>query len=323
MLKNSQYQSSLLTRVILIIILLVLFAAQLQGSLNNAITFDEPSHLAAGYAFLQQGIQSLWTVSLRGHPVLFNAWEALPIYVAEPNLPVDDMSGWGTNRRAFASEFIHAVSGLSAVTFAARLPTILCMIVLTAVLWRVATDIWDKSAGFLSVLILCFDPLILAHGRLATNDVAVTAFGGLYLYISWRWSRKPTWIKTFILGILLGVTMLIKATGALFGAVGLIWSLWIALRFKTFYSTRRKQLWLHILVLGCLALGVIWISYGFSFGPTSFLPNLPVPAPVHWDGTIFQAENAVKRLNTRPRKCLDVKTPEMVFFNLCAVALDT
>ena len=32
---------------------------------------------------------------------------------------------------------------------------------------------------------------------------------------------------------------------------------------------------------------------------------------------------AEKRLNTRPRKCLGVKTPEMVFFNLCTVALDT
>ena len=61
----------------LLIILLVLFTALRQGSLNNAMTFDEPSPLAAGYAFLQQDIQSLWTVSLRGHPVLFNAWEAL------------------------------------------------------------------------------------------------------------------------------------------------------------------------------------------------------------------------------------------------------
>jgi len=32
---------------------------------------------------------------------------------------------------------------------------------------------------------------------------------------------------------------------------------------------------------------------------------------------------AETRLNTRPRKCLDIRTPEMVFFNLSPVAVDT
>lgn len=39
--------------------------------------------------------------------------------------------------------------------------------------------------------------------------------------------------------------------------------------------------------------------------------------------TIEQDRLAEKRLNTRPRKCLDAKTPEMVFFKLSSVALDT
>ena len=36
-----------------------------------------------------------------------------------------------------------------------------------------------------------------------------------------------------------------------------------------------------------------------------------------------QVRCAEKRLNTRPRKCLGARTPEMVFFNLCGVALVT
>lgn len=38
------------------------------------------------------------------------------------------------------------------------------------------------------------------------------------------------------------------------------------------------------------------------------------------DAQVTLAEN---RLNTRPRKCLGAKTPKMVFFNICDVALDT
>jgi IS30 family transposase len=36
-----------------------------------------------------------------------------------------------------------------------------------------------------------------------------------------------------------------------------------------------------------------------------------------------QVQLAQQRLNTRPRKCLAVRTPEMVFFNLSHVALET
>ena len=39
--------------------------------------------------------------------------------------------------------------------------------------------------------------------------------------------------------------------------------------------------------------------------------------------TDAQVQFAENRLNTRPRKCLGARTPAMVFFNLCAVALDT
>ena len=288
-------ERSLLTRVILIVILLLFFLSLLQGALSNSLTFDEPSHIASGYAFLQQGGDGLWTVPLRGHPVLFNAWEALPTFIADATLPLMEMQGWGSDRRAFASEFIHAVQALPAVTFSARLPSILCTLLLAAVLWRVTTDIWGKTTGFLSLLILCFDPLLLAHGRLATNDVAATAFGSLYLFVTWRWGRKLTWIRSMILGVLLGMTMLSKATGIIYGAVGLTWSMWMVLRRRKTSSSHSTSLWLQVLVMSSVAFGMVWSAFGFSLGTTSALPNLPVPAPEYWAGTFFQAGNAVKR----------------------------
>ncbi|TFG72639.1 MAG: phospholipid carrier-dependent glycosyltransferase [Anaerolineales bacterium] len=295
--KKQQRNTPLPARMMLLIILLVLFTWLLQGALRNALTFDEPSHMAAGYAFLQQGTSGLWTVALRGHPVVFNAWEALPVFITEPDLPVTAMQGWGSDRRAYTSEFIHAIQNLPAVSFAGRLPSILCTLILAAVLWRGTTDIWNKSTGFLAVLIFFFDPLILAHGRLATNDIAVTAFGSLYLYGTWRWGRKPTWKGSVILGILLGITMLTKATGVFYGAVGLVWALWLAIRFRKPLAENRqhKVFWPQALVIGIAALGIVWGAYGFDIGPTSVLPNLPVPAPLHWEGVFFQADNTEKR----------------------------
>ena len=39
--------------------------------------------------------------------------------------------------------------------------------------------------------------------------------------------------------------------------------------------------------------------------------------------TVDQVKFAESRLNSRPRKCLDIKSPEMVFFKLSDVALET
>ncbi|MDF1512624.1 MAG: glycosyltransferase family 39 protein [Anaerolineae bacterium] len=235
------HQTPLLVSAFGLTILLTLFTWLTQGALTNAVTFDEPSHMGAGYAYLQQGLDGLWTVPLRGHPVLFNALEALPLYIAESKIPVTSMPGWGTDRRSYATEFIHAVPQLPGAIFSARYPTILCTIILASVLWRGATDIWGRTAGLLSMLIMFFDPLILAHGRLATNDMAVTAGGSLFLYSIWRWGRKPSWIKTIFLGLLLGFVLLTKATSILYGLVGLGWALWAAVKFKTKYAHLNLQ----------------------------------------------------------------------------------
>jgi len=253
--------------------------------------------MAAGYAYLQQGSAGLWTVPERGHPVLFNALEALPIYIAAPDMPVTSMQGWGYDRRAFTTEFIHTVQNFPAISFAGRLPSILCTVLLGAVLWRGTTDIWGEKTGLLALLILCLDPLILAHGRLATNDLAVTSLGWFYLYCTWRWGRKPSWKRSILLGGLLGITMLTKATGIFFGAVGLMWSLWIVFHRQKSSSSLNQRLkyCTQLLVIGSLALGLIWAAYGFSIGPTSAFPTLPLPAPEHWEGVFFQADNTVKR----------------------------
>ncbi len=306
-------------RMILLVILLVLFTWLLQGALKNALTFDEPSHMAAGYAFLQQGTAGLWTVALRGHPVLFNAWEALPVYIAEPDLPVTVMQGWGSDRRAFAADFIHAVQNLPAVSFAGRLPSILCTLILVAVVWRGATAIWNKTAGFLAVLIVFFDPIFLAHGRLATNDIAVTAFGSLYLYGTWRWGRKPTWKGAVILGILLGITMLTKATGVFYGVVGLVWALWVAIRFRKTLAdgTQSKVFWPQVFLMGIVAISIVWAAYGFTIGTTSALPNLPVPAPQHWEGAFFQADNTAEprrlRIGIPKNRAMVVVFPDSIY----------
>ena len=108
---------------------------------------------------------------------------------------------------------------------------------------------------------------------------------------------NPTWKGAVILGILLGITMLTKATGVFYGVVGLVWALWVAIRFRKTLAdgTQTKVFWPQVFLMGIVAISIVWAAYGFTIGTTSALPNLPVPAPQHWEGAFFQADNTAKR----------------------------
>ena len=280
-------------------LLLILFAMVVSGIPKLSLTYDEPSHLAAGYAYVARGRAGMWTIPLRGHPLLINGLSALPLYLANPDLDVEDLSGWGADRRSFAHAFIHAIGPISRVTFAARYPIALLSVVLGAVLFCWAADRWGYAAGGVALALLAFDPTWLAHGRLATNDAGVTVLGTFALYLVGRWLRRREWKQAVGAGLLLGLTLLAKSSGVLWaGAAGLA-ALWALRRPPEASATHdRRRTFAQLLAMGGVALLVVWAMYGFSFGPITLLPRLPripVPAPLHWESVLFQTQETGAR----------------------------
>jgi len=291
-------------QILLVVQLWLLFALLLCGSRQLSFTYDEPAHLAAGYTYLSQGTKSMWLIPLRGHPLLINAWEALPLYIGYPNLPVEKLSGWGQDRRVYARAFTQAMEtlnkgGMENIEVSGRIPAALLTLLLAAIICRWAKDLWGKVAAPLALLILTFDPTLLAHGRLATNDVGVTALGTLSLYLTWRWSNKPDYEYVLLAGVSLGLTLLSKGSGVLWAAAGcgaMLWQiLWPPARSR--HSTNHQNasylpgkfiLLMHVTMTGMIALCIVWTMYGFEIGTLPALPAIPVPAPTHWQSIFFQ-----------------------------------
>ena len=44
-----------------------------------------------------------------------------------------------------------------------------------------------------------------------------------------------------------------------------------------------------------VALGSVWMMYGFDIGPLHRFDNLPVPFPLHWEGVLFQVDEVGSR----------------------------
>ena len=136
--------------------------------------------------------------------------------------------------------------------------------------------------GLLALAMLSFDPNILAHGNLATNDIGVTCFATLALYTFWRWISRPTAARAVLAGLFLGLAQVSK-----FSAVYLIPALVIILvtdrMWKSTSASRlpAKTTVAYVTVIAVAGFCAIWLGYGFNVGT---LKGYPFPAREYLNG---------------------------------------
>jgi len=75
-------------------------------------------------------------------------------------------------------------------------------------LW--ARELLGIRAAAAAVGLFAFCPIVLAHARLATTDMAACCTFFCFFYAVWRLIRKPGWVWTLVAGILLGLALLAK-----------------------------------------------------------------------------------------------------------------
>jgi hypothetical protein len=167
----------------------------------------------------------------------------------------------------------------------------LLTVVLGALMFRWSKDLWSARAGLFALFILTFDPSILAHGRLACTDVGTVTLGTAALYTTWRWleMEQPTWCWPLGTGILLGLTMLAKASGVLWVAASALTVVGHMI-FQQGRDQRFKLLYQGVIV-GLISLLCVWGSYAFTVGHIPGLP-FPLPAPAYWKLLFFQRVDA-------------------------------
>jgi len=265
-------------------LLLMLFALLLSGVEPLAFTADEPAYIVAGYVYLARGREALDVMSQRGYTPLLAVLEAALFYAAEPDIPLETLTEWPPN----FDPFIHAMEPyfepLARVKLGARIPTIWLTVLLAALIFRWGRDLWNAYAGLLALVVLVFDPTLLAHARLATTDVGVTALGTAALYTAWRWSRAPAWGRALGTGTLVGLAVLAKVSAPLWGLVAGCIMLITLLRLRRHNDV--KLWWTQALVAGMWSLFVFWAGYGFTWEKIDMLP-FAVPAPAYWKSSLY------------------------------------
>lgn len=283
------------TRLWLAVGAIILYFALALGSLvGDSPTMDEQNHIARGLAFLRTGDPRL---SLE-HPPLINSLSALPLLtMPELRLPTDHPSwerreGWYEFADLFMWQYNHDVAR---IMFLARMPAVFLAIALGLAGFRFARLLWGEAAALPALLLLLFEPNLMAHGRYATTDMGGVLFTFLATYSLWRlWqeSEEWNWRRCLATIVLMGL-----AFGSKTSALGFV-LIWLVLALLPLYPGDSTQ-WgrnaltrvVQLLSAAALSMAIVWLIFGFEWGSFKFftetlapLNRWSGPMPTFWAG---------------------------------------
>ena len=226
-------------------------------------TIDEFAHLPSGHAILAHGAFDLYAKN----PPLGKALLALPERLGgdlRVPVPREQPFGWGPWQ--YGRRFMQANADRYFSIFASARALVTALALIAAALvffW--ARSLFGEPAAAISTSLFLLSPTLLAHGHLATLDVACMA-SLLACILALRWAHPPDGAdrlgRVATTGALWGIALLVKFTAVLLAPV------WIGL---VAYEHRRRwrRALAEIALLGAVGLTVVNLGMGFrgSFAP--------------------------------------------------------
>jgi len=238
--------------------LLFLFSVQvISGSRFKSLTFDEVSHIPAGYSYLVTGDYRMNFL----HPPLTKYLAGLPLLFLNLPDPTTFVPWDSTDDFAFGKAFISALGPRrDLVTALSRAAMIVLALMLGLGVFQWATELWGPHQGLFALLLYALEPAIIAHTQLVTPDLGVTLFIFLSVYCLWRFSNLPSTKNLLLTGVALGCALLSKLNALLL--IGLVPALLYFFSDRTRISLVARRVSMIFLV----AFLTVWAGYGFETG---------------------------------------------------------
>jgi 4-amino-4-deoxy-L-arabinose transferase-like glycosyltransferase len=259
-------------------LLLLLFLQVALSSPLASPTFDEPYDLGRGYAYARGTDLRMQ----QEHPALVDGLGGLMLLLMPELTPPDQIPGW---EEAHLFQFSQALvwrlgHDVDKMVFLARLPVIGLALVLGAVVYRWAADMYRSAGGLLALVLCVLNPNIVAHARILSTDLGAACLATFTLYLWWRWAQRPTTGRLMATTLVLGLALGAKTSNlSLVPLIGV---------FTAIRSLEQRWRWPRVVVAwGTMATGalfVLWALYRFEVGPAPNLTGaIPVPAPSYWE----------------------------------------
>ena len=245
--------------------------------IGDSCTFDEGTHLAAGYTYLLLGD---FRMSI-DNPPLSKVFGALPLLFQPVLLPEDGSWARADLRYEYAFKLLYQCGNDPAqLLFWSRLANLFWGVILLLSVYSVTREFGGRCGALITLLLAAFCPILLAHGHLITPDIGVTTLFFLTVVSFWKLlTRGPIRWALYCGGLLGGALatkhnalLLLPSLGAMLSLRTLIDSRLCVPQTKQTVTQGLKSLWLTrcrtigagLLIAGS-AYAVIWGIYGFRF----------------------------------------------------------
>ena len=178
-----------------------------------SMTYDEPVYIAAGYSYWETRDDRM-----NGeHPPLLKMLIALPLLSLGLTVPTDDRSWRDGDQSVFAQALLSRHGGnVERILFRSRLSIVFIGILLALFVRTWAAELWSAEAGLAALMLFVFEPNTLAHSRLATLDLGLTAFTFISMFYVWKWLRTGRAIYGILASVALGFSLLSKEAALAF-----------------------------------------------------------------------------------------------------------
>ena len=181
------------------------------GAAVNSVTFDENFHLPSGVVAVTEGRFTISPVN----PPLVKVLCALPA-LAIGAVPPDTAAVRSGSQAEVGESFMRRNAAHYHTLFlAARLVVLMLSLALGLLVWRFARRLHGPAGGVLALGFYALAPEALAHGGLATLDVATGLGFTATVYAFWRFTRTGRWADWILAVLALGTFALARFTALL------------------------------------------------------------------------------------------------------------
>jgi 4-amino-4-deoxy-L-arabinose transferase-like glycosyltransferase len=266
-------------------------AMALSASRSKSVAFDELAHVTAGAAYWLHG-------DFRLQPENGNfpqRWAAIPFLFLHPKFPPTTDPSWAQPDvwglgAAFLSRNANDPDQL---LFAARAMIALLGAATVALVFWWARELHGTGGGFVALGLAAFCPALLAHGAIATSDLALACTLLLATWTWWRLLQRITAGRVLASVAAVALLFLTKMSAPLFVPVAALLAgvrLAAGRAWRVDLGTPREWRSRRPMVGGIAALGVvhalvawatIWAAYDFRFAAAP--PSLPDAHPLPFD----------------------------------------
>lgn len=175
--------------------------------LHKSLTFDEVTYIPSGYSYVVTGDYRLNPE----HPPLMKLLAGAALLPLHPRLDTSSPAWESADQWTFGRDFFERSNvGVERLVRTARLPTVVLTMLLVVAAYALAGELYGRGAGLVAASLSAFSPNLLAHGRLATNDLGLAFTIVLVVYVSLRFTRRPTARNLVMAGVALGLALLTK-----------------------------------------------------------------------------------------------------------------